>query len=236
MRDLGKIVLHIPAREGSKRVPRKNMREMQGKPMISYTIEASIGAHVTEHLYVNTDSEEIIDYVDHNYPDFKTYKRQEKLADDNASSDEFNFDVIKSLQPDTLIMINPVCPLITSDEIQQALQYYQNHDCDTLITSESTQMQTFCDDKPVNINLLEPLAPSQNNERITILNWAITIWEASSFIKRMEENNFAVLGEKRVFFDIDSFKAIKVSEEKDFLFAEQLIIQSNNSINQAKII
>lgn len=223
MKDLGKIVLHIPAREGSKRVPRKNMREMNGKPMISYVIEASLNAKITENMYVNTDSQEIIEYVEKRYPDFKTYKRDEKLANDQASSDQFNLDVINKFDPDTLIMINPVCPLITEDDIKNALEAYKKSDCDTLITSESTQMQTFCDGEPVNIRLNEQLAPSQDNGRITILNWAITIWEVSSFKKRMSEQGFAVLGEKREFFDIEPIKATKVSEEKDFLFAEQLL-------------
>jgi CMP-N-acetylneuraminic acid synthetase len=223
MKDLGKIVLHIPAREGSKRVPRKNMREMNGKPMISYTIEATLKSKITKNMYVNTDSTEIIEYVKNSYPEFQTYKRDEKLANDQASSDQFNLDVINQFDPDTLIMINPVCPLITEDDIKNALDAYQKSDCDTLITSESTQMQTFCDGEPVNIKLNEQLAPSQDNGRITILNWAITIWEVSSFKKRMTKQGFAVLGEKRDFFDIEPIKATKVSEEKDFLFAEQLL-------------
>ena len=223
MKDLGKIVLHIPAREGSKRVPKKNMRLMNNKPMISYTIEASISANVSSELYVNTDSEEIINYVKNNYSQFKIYKRNPYLASDKVQSDEFNYDIIKSLNPDTLIMINPVCPLITKDDIINALDCYRNNNCDTLITSTSTQMQTFCDGNPININLNEPLAPSQDNKTIQILNWAITIWDAKSFSKRMESLGYASLGENRFLYDIEPIKSIKVSEEKDFIFAEQII-------------
>jgi len=223
MRDLGKIVLHIPAREGSKRVPRKNMRNMNGKPMISYTIEAAINSNINADMCVNTDAEEIIEYVESYYPSFQTYRRDKNLANDTASSDQFNLDVIEKFQPDTLIMINPVCPLITEEDIKKAVQAYQESDCDTLITSESTQMQTFCEGEPVNINLNEQLAPSQQNGRITILNWAITIWDAKSFKERMQTQGFAVLGKNRKFLDIEPIKATKVSEEKDFLFAEQLL-------------
>jgi CMP-N-acetylneuraminic acid synthetase len=199
------------------------MRSMNGKPMITYVIDAALKAHVTENIYVNTDAYEIIEYVEKTYPSLKIYKRNPELADDKASSDQFNFDIINALQPDTLIMINPVCPLIDEHDIQRAVDVYKNNDCDTLITSESTQMQTFCDGNPVNIRLDEQLAPSQENGRITILNWAITIWEVSSFKQRMQEKGFAVLGEKRVLLDIEPIKATKVSEEKDFLFASLLI-------------
>lgn len=223
MRDLGKIVLHIPAREGSKRVPRKNMREMNGKPMISYVIEAALEANVTQNIYVNTDADEIIEYVKVHYPKMGIYKRDTVLANDKASSDEFNYDIIKNLGADTLILVNPVCPLIDAQDIQKALQYYNESSCDTLITSTSTQMQTFCEDEPVNIRLDEALAPSQNNKHVTILNWAITIWDAKKFTQRMESLGYASLGDVREFFDIDLIKATKVSEEKDFVFAEQLL-------------
>jgi len=223
MKDLGKIVLHIPAREGSKRVPRKNMRDMNGKPMISYTIEASLKSNISKELYVNTDSNEIISFVQNNYKDFKVYKRDKDLACDKSQSDEFNYDIINKLNPDTLVMINPVCPLIEAEDIQNALEKYRNSNCDTLITTTSTQMQTFCDDDPINISIDEQLAPSQNNKRIFILNWAITIWNTKKFVKSMEEKGYASLGENRLFFDIDPMKSIKVSEEKDFLFIQKIL-------------
>ena len=223
MKNLGKIVLHIPAREGSKRVPRKNLREMNGKPMISYVIEASINAGITDQMYVNTDSEEIIEYVNAAYPEFKIYRREKSLADDNASSDQFNHDIIKKLKPDTLVMINPVCPLISPGDIQDALERFRVVDCDTLITADATKMQTFCEGLPVNINIDEQLAPSQDNKKVYTLNWAVTIWDAASFNERMTRLGYAVLGDKRELFEIDVIKGIKVSEEKDFLFAETIV-------------
>ncbi|WP_066360783.1 acylneuraminate cytidylyltransferase family protein [Aliarcobacter cryaerophilus] len=223
MKDLGKIILHIPAREGSKRVPKKNIRLMNNKPMISYSIEASIKSNVTKEMYVNTDDTEIIDYVLKDYPNFKIYKRDKELANDKASSEDFNYDIMKKLNADTLIMINPVCPLLSSEDIINAFNAYKNSDCDTLITSSSTQMQTFCNENPINIRVDEPLAPSQNNGKISILNWAITIWDARKFVERIETKGYGSLGENRILFDIDPLHAIKVSEEKDFLLAEKLL-------------
>lgn len=223
MKDIGKIVLHIPAREGSKRVPRKNMRLMNGKPMISYAIEAALNAKVTDHCYINTDSKEIIEYAEKAYPEVKIYLRSEELCNDTAQSDHFNADIIRKLSPDTLIMINPVCPLLEAEDIIEAVEAYKSQDCDTLITSSSTRMQTFCDGKPVNIDTTKHLAPSQDNPLITTLNWAVSIWEAKPFVRRMDEKGFAVWGERISFHDIDMYKAIKVSEEKDFLFAEKML-------------
>jgi CMP-N-acetylneuraminic acid synthetase len=223
MKHLGKIILHIPAREGSKRVPRKNMRKMNHKPMIAYAVEASIQSNISSNLYVNTDSPEIIKFITETYPLFQIYKRDENLANDKASSEDFNLDIIEKLSPDTLIMVNPVCPLVEPSDIKNALDRYATSECDTLITSNSTQMQAFCEGEPINININEQLAPSQSNKLITILNWAVTIWDAKSFKSRMKKDGFASLGEKRVFFDINQINGFKVSEEKDFIHVEKLV-------------
>lgn len=223
MKDLGKIVLHIPAREGSKRVPRKNLRLMNGKPMISYVIEAVLKSGVTDNCYVNTDSEDIIDYVVKTYPTMNIYLRSKSLCNDQAKSDDFNADIIRKLNPDTLIMINPVCPLIEADDIRNVVSYYANNDADTLITSCSTHMQTFCENKPINIDITKELAASQDNPLITTLNWAVTIWDSKRFLERMDNRGFAVWGDKLSFYDIDPFKSIKVSYEQDFIMCEKLM-------------
>ncbi len=223
MKDLGKIVLHIPAREGSKRVPRKNLKEMDGSPMISYVIKAVLEAHVTENCFVNTDDRGIIEYVKASFPKMGIYLRDKELCNDKAQSDDFNSDIIRKLGADTLIMVNPVCPLIEAADIKNAVEKYRSSDCDTLITACSTHMQTFCDGIPVNIKTTEGLQPSQNNPIITTLNWAITIWDGRKFLKRMEKLGFGVWGEKLEFMDIDPEKAIKVSYEKDFLLCEKML-------------
>jgi len=223
MKDLGKIILHIPAREGSKRVPRKNIRDMAGKPMISYVISAALESGVTDNLYVNTDAKEIIEYVGNDFADVKIHEREKSLADDKASSDQFNMDIINALEPDTLIMINPVCPLIDGSDISQAVEAYKLSDCDTLITCTTTQMQTFCDNLPVNIRLNEELAASQTNPVVQILNWAITIWDAKLFKERFDKLGYASMGDGRLLYPIDHLKSFKVSEEKDFNVCEALI-------------
>ena len=50
MKKIGKVVLHIPAREGSKRVPKKNLRKMNESPMISYVIKESLESKITKEV------------------------------------------------------------------------------------------------------------------------------------------------------------------------------------------
>ena len=223
MKKIGKVVLHIPAREGSKRVPKKNLRKMNESPMISYAIKESLESKITKEVYVNTDSSEIISYVEKNFSKCKIYMRPAVLANDNSSSEDFNLDIMNNLSADTLVMINPVCPLIKSSDINNAFKKYRESDCDTLISCSSTKMQTFCEDNPVNINLNEQLAPSQKNQTVKTLNWAITIWDCKSFRKRIKSLGYAVLGDNRILYELDFIKSIKVSYEEDFILAEKIL-------------
>lgn len=216
-----KVIAHIPARGGSKRVPRKNLRLIEGKPMISYIIEAAKGVDVIDELYVNTDDEEILKVGVQ--CGAQPYLREPQLAGDKATSDEFNYDIIKKLNPDVLVMLNPVCPLIESRDIEEAIQAFKKSDCDTLITSSKTQMQVFVEGKPVNITTDEMLRPTQENPAVHTLNWAITIWDANKFVQRFEKLGYASLGEKRLFHPINEYKSVKVSLEKDFDLVSRLM-------------
>ena len=221
MRNLGKIVAHIPARAGSKRVKAKNLRFIDGKPLLSYSIECAIAADMFDEVYVNSDSDDMLALAES--LGAKGYKRSEELASDTASGDEFTYDFIKTMHPDTLVMISPVCPLITAEEVKAALELFSKSDCDTLITCESTQMQTFCEGSAVNIDLSGQLAPTQENPVVQILNWAVTVWDAKIFVENFEKYGSAYIGKKRELLSIDPIRAVKISKESDFELAESLL-------------
>lgn len=221
MRALGKIVICIPARAGSKRVKAKNLRDLCGRPLLSYSISSAKECFPAEDIYVNSDSEEMLELATN--LGVSIYRRDANLASDTATGDQFTIDFLENIRADTLIMISPVCPLITSDDISRAVSAYQASDCDTLITCESTQMQVFCEDVPVNIDLSKQLAPTQENSPVNILNWAVTIWDVKAFITNFEETGSAYIGNKRLLYAIDPLHGLKISNESDFRMAESLI-------------
>jgi pseudaminic acid cytidylyltransferase len=86
----------IPARDGSKRIPKKNIREFCGKPMIAHSIEAAKTAGVFEHIIVTTDSDDIAD-VARQYGAEVPFARPPELADDHATTDEVIVHALRSL-------------------------------------------------------------------------------------------------------------------------------------------
>ena len=98
-----KVFIQIPARAGSKRVKGKNFRELNGKPLIAYAIESSIRSNITKNIFVNTDDEQIKDFVKNNYKGINIYNRDQELASDQVQSDDFTYDFIRNTSPQILI-------------------------------------------------------------------------------------------------------------------------------------
>lgn len=227
---LGKVIAHIPARGGSKRVPAKNLRYLSGRPMIGYAIEAALRCPRLDEVYVNTDSERIAAYAAS--LGCKAYLRPAHLGSDDATGDDFTIDFINSRPLDSLVMISPVCPLLEADDITQALDAYEASDADTLISCSETKLQVFTGGRAVNINPEGPLAPSQLNPSVQVCNWAVTIWNASTFRELYARFKGGYCGTNRLLWPIDPLRAVKISEEKDFRLAEALLTARASGVPQ----
>ncbi len=230
----GKIIAHIPARGGSKRVPAKNLRFLAGKPMIAYAIESALACPLLDEVYVNTDSDELAALGES--LGCKVYRRPERLGGDDASGDDFTIDFIEAKAMETLVMVSPVCPLIESTDISSAIEAYLGvPTADTLISCSETRLQGFCMGRAVNIDPFGPLAPSQSNPPISICNWAITVWDTAKFRELYQRYRGGYCGENRILWSLDPIRAVKISEERDFLLAEALLLARKSvSIDRAK--
>lgn len=216
------VIAHIPVRGGSKRVPRKNLRLLAGQPMMAYAVRAALAAPGIDEVYVNTDDADMAELG--RALGAKVHLRPDHLATEHAKSDDFNAEIIEVLRPRTLVMVNPVCPLLTVEDIQGALAAYAAApEVDTLITASVTRMQTFCAGQPVNVSVDEALRPSQENPEVSILNWAVTMWDGPAFLDRFRTQGHAVWGTTRLVHPLPALHSVKVSEEEDFRLCDVLL-------------
>lgn len=220
-----KIIGEIPARLGSKRVKQKNLRLINGKPLITYAINAAKEATALSEIYVNTESDLIGQIALDN--GVKYYKRKPELAGDSIVSDEFNYDFIKNIKTDILVMINPVSPLITGPDIDERVNFFLKNNFDSLITTREEKLQAFCGNKAVNFNPNDKIPRTQEVSPIQLCSWAICIWRAKTFARAFERKGCAVFSGKVTLYPMDPLKAIKISREEDFALAEALLQKKN---------
>ncbi|KQH66966.1 acylneuraminate cytidylyltransferase [Campylobacter coli] len=216
-----KYIAEIPARLGSQRVRQKNLRLIEGEPMIAYAIKAYKNASSISDIYVNTESD-LIGQVALDYG-VKYYKRNQELALDYIVSDQFNYDFLKKIECEALVMVNPVSPLIESIDIEEAINFFETNQLDSMISVKDERLQSFYQGKALNFNKDGLLPMTQNIDPIQICVWTICIWRRESFIKAYEKNGYAVFNGKYALWPINPLKSIKISYEEDFLLAEQLL-------------
>lgn len=113
----------IPARGGSKRLPRKNIKLLNGKPLVFYTINAVLKSNIFDKVIFTSDNQEILDKVSINYnsPYLKIIKRPKKLATDTSKV----IDTVLHFLDDSFDQIwlaLPTCPLRISDDFINANQ------------------------------------------------------------------------------------------------------------------
>jgi CMP-N,N'-diacetyllegionaminic acid synthase len=216
---MNKIIAMIPARLGSQRVPKKNLRLLAGKPMISYVIETALLSGVFDEVYVNTEAD-IIGEVAIKYG-AKFYKRSEEFATNTSGNDDFAYDFIKNTDGDILIQILPTSPLLTTDEIKLFVDEMINKDYDTMISVIDHKIACIYDGKPINFKLLEPHISSQLMMPVQSYATVLMGWKYESFKQSMEKFGFAYHGSdsKIGYFSLKGLSEIDIDEEKDFQLA-----------------
>jgi CMP-N,N'-diacetyllegionaminic acid synthase len=129
------IIAIIPARGGSKGIPKKNLIDFSGKPLLAWSI---IQAKLTPHIkavYVSSDSEEILECAKH-YGAIGM-KRPDDISGDTASSELAIMHVCGQIEypADTIVFLQPTSPLRKPDDIQKALDVFSSGDYDSLFSS-----------------------------------------------------------------------------------------------------
>lgn len=132
---MNKIAI-IPARGGSKRIPRKNIKDFLGKPIIAYSIEAALSSSMFDCVMVSTDDEEIAS-ISEKYGVEIPFFRSKKNADDYAILNDVLEEVIKSYQDigkhfDVGCCILPTAPLITTENLHKGYQLLMEGDFDSV--------------------------------------------------------------------------------------------------------
>lgn len=118
----------ITARGGSKRVKGKNLLEINGKPLLWYTIEIAKKCSVIHEVYINSEDQQILNYADQ--CGAKTYRRPSHLAKDTSKVLEVLQEQIVSmeLEADTLLCIMlPTCPLRNMEDMKKSFQIFEKN-------------------------------------------------------------------------------------------------------------
>lgn len=134
----GRRLAVIPARGGSKRVPRKNIRPLAGKPLLVYTIEAAVQSGLFARVVVTTDSLEIAEIATGTGAEVP-YVRDASLADDTVPVSAATLDALRRLDPgediyEAVCQLMPNCPLRNAEDVRDSYDQFVKTGADSQLS------------------------------------------------------------------------------------------------------
>ena len=126
----------ITARGGSKRIPKKNIKEFCGKPIIAYSIEAAISSELFDEVMVSTDSEEIAE-IAKKYGASVPFMRSAETSNDYATTNDVLIEVFNEYKKrgqefDIAVCIYPTAPFVTADKLRRAIDMVEKDGADAV--------------------------------------------------------------------------------------------------------
>lgn len=215
----------IPARGGSKGVKKKNIRLVNNKPLIGYTIEAAQKSKLLTNFLVTTDSDEIIEVVKKYNCNFQ--KRTSENAQDKTPIEPVLFEVLDNLEEnyDIIILLQPTAPARTAKDIDNVIQMFID-DENTKCVVSVVELEDIHPARMylINNDILRPLQKENEKKRrqdlepVYLRNGCIYAIITKDFF----ENKKLILDTKKPYI-MSEDKWINIDTERDLLVAETLL-------------
>ena len=137
MNEMKKIIAIITARGGSKRIPRKNIKEFCGKPIIEYSIEAALKSNIFDEVMVSTDDSEIAQ-IAINAGAKVPFFRSEATSNDFSTTRDVLIEVLTEYEKrgrtfDYMVCLYPTNPFITAQKLIEAFDILEREQCEEVI-------------------------------------------------------------------------------------------------------
>lgn len=215
----------VPARGGSKRLPRKNLLDLAGKPLISWSIEAGLKSKYIDKVIVSSDDDEILAIS--KVTGAETIKRPSFLATDTATTFDAIKHTIKNVEYyDYIVLLQATSPLRSFKDIDNAIELLDEKNASAIISvCEMDHSPLWSNTLPKDSNMSGFLRDevlnkrSQDIEKYYRLNGAIYICKTE---KLLEEKSFFI--KESIFaYVMDRECSVDIDEELDFLIADCIV-------------
>lgn len=218
------VLAIIPARGGSKGVPRKNIRDLAGKPLIAWTIEEAKKSKYIDRLILSSEDDEIIS-VAKQYGCEVPFKRPAYLAADDTPGIEPILHAVNNLPDyDFVLLLQPTSPLRVVEDIDGCIEYLFQNEAPACVSVTEPEKSPFWMYTINQKGLMKPLIQQeslvgrrQDLPLVYALNGAVYVAE-SDWLKE----NKSFLTEETIAFIMPKQRSFDIDTEMDFLMCEFL--------------
>lgn len=222
-----RILGYIPARLGSERTKAKNLRLLNGQPLISYAIKTCKEARLPSKFFVNTESQEIAQ-VGREYG-LDVYMRDPSLAASQTKTDEIVIDFLRNNPCDAVVLVNPTAPFLRPETIDAAIESFSKSGADGLFTVNALRKHSLMGGLPLNFDPTGASPRTQDLEPIVYINFVICIFRSNPAIENYEATRSFLYKGKLEYMLIPEEQSVDIDYDIDFRMAEALMKTGNES-------
>lgn len=217
------VLAVIPARGGSKGIPRKNMRLMHGRPLIDYAISCAAESSCITDVAVSTDSREILDFVEQ-IDGVVALERSPELSGDDITLDPVVNDAVvrvealRGVRYDIVITMQPTSPLLTVRTLDTAIERFLNSDSDTMVSATNAPHLSWGKDGR---NRFVPNYERRLNRQELPPNYV----ETGAFLvsKRSCIGPSSRIGDNVTVFEVPADEAVDIDTMQDWIVCEAML-------------
>lgn len=221
-----KNIAIIPARSGSKGLKDKNIRLLNGKPLLAYSIEAALKSKCFDVVFVSTDSKKYAE-IAKKYGAEAPFLRSKTNSGDHSDAWSVIREVLENYKKlgkefDTFTYLQPTSPLRKSSDIKNAYKLYKQHKANSIVSvTEASVSPLYCYKLPKNNLLSKVLNVKNENKRrqevgsYYTMNGAIYLANVTNFLKTNDiykNKCYAYVMDKKSSIDIDDAIDFKIAE------------------------
>jgi N-acylneuraminate cytidylyltransferase/CMP-N,N'-diacetyllegionaminic acid synthase len=221
----------IPARGGSKGLPGKNIKELCGKPLIAWSIEAGLKSNYLDETMVTTDYQNILD-ISKQYGASVPFLRPDELANDTATS----FDAINhtiefyknelNKEFDYIVLLEPTSPLRESSDIDKAIEVLMDSDADSIVGICRTE-----DQNPAFLVLKneKSFISGYENKEMRVLRRQdindVYFFEGTIYISKTDAllDKKTFYHENTIGYEVPKYKSLEIDDMEDFIMVEAIM-------------
>ncbi len=195
MKNKKKVVIMIPARLGSQRIPLKALQPVNNRFLICYIIDVCKKVVSDwENIYVNA-SESVFRYIAQSEK-INYYQRPRNLSASTVTNNEYIYDFLKNVPCEYLIQANLTSPFLTKKDVKGFIKELTTERYDLLFSVKKIQSEVVYDGKPLTFRYGGAKQNSQEIKPINIICWGLTGIRSETFIKNYELDGKAIFGHK----------------------------------------
>lgn len=210
-----KIVSFIPIKLNNQRLPGKNLKPLEGKPLCNYIFDTINKVDAIQEKYVYCSDEKIKEYI----PNGLTFLKRDSYLDGfKVKGLEIIDRFVKDVDADIYVLTHVTQPFTKSSSIEKALEKVISGEYDSAFSAVRLQDYMWKDGKPLNYDM-KNIVRTQDLDPIYMETGAFFIFRKEVFTKLGQR-----IGEKPYIYEINQFEAVDIDEAEDFEFAKAVAL------------